>query len=467
MNKYSANGLLMNKTNTNTKFILIQLLVLLVFIFGALELYTLPSRVLAWVIFCIATTSIKNYLNNPYGFPIVECVMLSYVIFYALPVFHTEIYVNYSGNKTPNNESILSVLFLVLMVFVMIKLGAFVVKSFVRRFGMPKIKLKCDDDKLYYFALLSLAASLIITSTGVHLPVEFARIVGVTFSRDLGLAILSLSVYQNRITGIKYNVSIIALAMTIAAGTVTGSSQDILQPLIIWYLSKWYVTKITPFRIIAIVFIAFILLQPVKLNYRDIVRSSTNLTAIEKGAIFWSCVVGHWFDKADIREKVSDTTGGRMSLLLQTGHVIQVTPEIVPYKYGESLLTLIYMWVPRFIWHDKPVADQANIDFVRDYGVQHISVTEFSRVGIGHLGEVFRNFGGVGVFFIFPIIGALYVIPFSLLNYETGGIAAVSISIPIFVNYLFIGSTIGIVFGNVIQQIVFQSLLLNLFCNKR
>lgn len=45
----------------------------------------------------------------------------------------------------------------------------------------------------------------------------------------------------------------------------------------------------------------------------------------------------------------------RLNSLGNLAYAIRMTPEQVPYSYGETYAPLLYAWIPRIIWKDKPI----------------------------------------------------------------------------------------------------------------
>jgi hypothetical protein len=65
----------------------------------------------------------------------------------------------------------------------------------------------------------------------------------------------------------------------------------------------------------------------------------------------------------------------------------------MPYKYGATLLPLVYAFIPRIVWSTKP-GDNAAQTFNRDY---HLSEDPDTHISPSHIGELYWNFGDGGV----------------------------------------------------------------------
>jgi hypothetical protein len=80
-----------------------------------------------------------------------------------------------------------------------------------------------------------------------------------------------------------------------------------------------------------------------------------------------------------------------------------------PFKMGATLDQVLYVFVPRFVWSDKPGENTAET-FNRDF---HLSEDPDTHISPTHLGELYWNFGYPGV-----IVGMLFF--GALLGYVSG-----------------------------------------------
>lgn len=96
------------------------------------------------------------------------------------------------------------------------------------------------------------------------------------------------------------------------------------------------------------------------------------------------------------------TVGSRHFLdLSRTAHIIAGVPEKIPYQYGRTYLTWITMPIPRTWWPGKPALGSGPIIGPQIFG------TGGSGVPPGMVGELWLNFGLVGVIFGALFMGAL------------------------------------------------------------
>ena len=226
--------------------------------------------------------------------------------------------------------------------------------------------------------------------------------------------------------------------------------------------------------------VVFVLLQPVKLEYRDVVlrENSQSISVVDKIDQFAEVFYEYWFlDSTD--NKIVESVTTRTSLLLQTAHVIDWTPAVVPYRNGETFQYMFVTLVPRVIWPNKPVAQQANIDYAIDYGVTSVEGTKRSMFGVGHLGEVFMNFGPLGILPMYILIGILSFLPVYMIRIPKIApltqnilrndlpVAPLALLIAVLFKFIFIGSSVSDTYGGIIQLIVVQGFMLYLFAKQK
>lgn len=120
--------------------------------------------------------------------------------------------------------------------------------------------------------------------------------------------------------------------------------------------------------------------------------AETGLTKIASGQAFSNAI-----DRASL-----------MQLLL---YVQRLSPDRIPYLYGEAYAQLPNMLVPRFINPEKQVSQYAMSMLNIRYGLQTQEETLKTAVGWGLLAESFANFGCLGVIgvgFLLGLISAFF-----------------------------------------------------------
>lgn len=77
----------------------------------------------------------------------------------------------------------------------------------------------------------------------------------------------------------------------------------------------------------------------------------------------------------------------------KTAHIMAAIPEHLDYQYGETLLRIIYLWIPRQIWPAKPV----NVDTTVGMAVFGAETYGSGAVPPGLIAEMYWNFWIPGI----------------------------------------------------------------------
>jgi hypothetical protein len=448
------------------------------FEFG-LDVYSTSNKMLGVAIYVACSFPVLMLYRTGYTVMMLVLVMANYIVFFVVPLFHESLLRLFYGPIVPKENLIDKTLTIVLLAVCFIQLGFYAARVVFKTFSIPRLELRTDPTRLFYLALVCILSSIFFIFLQ-NVPPSLIKLYAIVFSSDLGIAILSLLFYGKKLGGSQKLIALLALIGVAGIGFSSGSTQLAVQPLAIWYLGKWITTARIPFAPVVMCCVIVIVLQPVKSEYRDEVwYGGDDIGVLDSGLRYISLVEDHWLGSND--DVDLGTTSRRMSLLLQTSHVVNLTPRHIPFQGGDSLLYTIYGLIPRIFWEGKPIAQKINIWFAGAYQITTKSALKKARFGIGHPGEAYISYGMIGVPVIFFLLGVLYYLPIHMLTYTARGgnrghatIFSMSsdlknidpglkaIFLVVLVQNMIIGSSIGNVFGAVIQQLVAQFLIIKL-----
>jgi hypothetical protein len=446
----------------------VYLLVLPLFLFLADAAYPFSARALAWLLFVIGSLPALVYLTQGrQHVPVIELIMLAWVSAFSVPVFFETELVLFQRTIFPQTVPVTTCILLAIIAVCALWAGYRIAPPILRHLPLPQLRLHCDPRKLFYYALgLALLSLMRSEQFG-----PFEQIAELIVSQDLAVALLAILYYKGTLNAVQRLITIAALIGFVLKGVAIGMTQPMLQPLLVWFICRWLVVKKFEWWIVPVAIAAFIVIQPVKLQYREIVwTGGAPLSYVEKIGIFGDLFASHWLTDQN-SDKIAESTRNRTSLLLQTSHVIDWTPEVVPYENGQTFLYLVFGWVPRFLWPEKPVAQEVNIKYALNYGVTTDEGVLRTMFGVGELGEAYMNFGGEGLIPIFLLLGvlnylAVHVIslpPFSVLKEDQLAlkyVAPVALLVAILVKLVFIGSSISSLYVGIIQLLLVQAALM-------
>lgn len=159
-------------------------------------------------------------------------------------------------------------------------------------------------------------------------------------------------------------------------------------------------------------------IQVVKAPYRSAIGANPALGYEERLSVLGGLLYSHYIEDADVQEgseeadsqerrDVGDSLLHGFSRLGDDSleRVMSWTPSLVPFWEGSSYESIPYLFIPRFLWHDKPSRHIWN-KFGRAYGV--LSEDDMATsVAINYFAEGYMNFGIIGMYVVAVIMGFL------------------------------------------------------------
>ena len=279
----------------------------------------------------------------------------------------------------------------------------------------------------------------------------------------LAIVLLTLAFYTpHRRTRLLTFLWVAAVAVAVVVGLSSGFLEKAAAPLALVILARWHATRKFPFSLVVPLLLVFTLLNFVKAAYR---QEAWYGTRTGRGGI------GLWWDLASENASsvasgkdsagAGNALGARFDLVHKFAWVLKNTPSSVPYYGGATYSYLLYGWIPRFVWPDKPSAS-GDAAYRMDYDYQLVPAEAIGKtnIGIGFLPEAFANFGPPGVFFVMFLQGAVFAFLNRLLNgpYSEGGRAIYLAVMVFFLNG--IGSSTVTLFGALLQIVLANAVIL-------
>jgi len=220
------------------------------------------------------------------------------------------------------------------------------------------------------------------------------------------------------------------------------------------------------------IFIAVIILflSPVKGTFREAVWSdSASVTQVsdsrlDRASLWVEQAAQYWFGTLNGERDVTDATSSAISrtdLIHQFAHIYSLTPEIVPFQYGDTYSYFAVAFIPRVIWPDKPMAGGANDFFAVAYGITSEEGVKRVTFGVSLLGEGYINFGAPGVVFIMALQGVILILLQHVFGGERSGAGGQAVFLAFFIFFLNgVGTSAEIFFGNIVQNLLCSCALL-------
>lgn len=237
----------------------------------------------------------------------------------------------------------------------------------------------------------------------------------------LALGILALLAFDKRLPRGHLILFVAAVLCTLVITTLSGSLAPTVFFLIFLGVLYWNKRRRIPWHFIIISALVAIILNPVKLIYRDVTwyGSGHSLSYFDKGKVMVS-VLQDYYSGTNILSSVSEDTStiNRLAHISTFGSVIKMTPNIVPYWAGDSYHTLWTSFIPRALWPGKPKSNIGQ-DFGHRYGF--LDARDYwTSFNLPWLIEFYANFGTLGVLVgmflvgvFFRILGQKFKVPVS------------------------------------------------------
>lgn len=417
------------------------------------------------------------YARGGHGLPMFELICLSYALQFGsaiytqpkqLVILSVPVYLSW--------DSVLRALLLTILGMVSLILGYYAGKSKIISDRLPQIDLPLHPERRTYFLIGAFAtgAGIMLLQVLLLAPSGSGPLGAIMrlLANQLNIVIILLAyqVYGDSQRNLTRTLSLYAcVAIAVLLGLATGFLEGTLVPLLILLIVRWHIVRKIPWRILFASALLFVLLNPVKSAYRvQAWYGESNLGLVDRITL--------WFDLSG--EAVRDIVAGdqlgemenlarqalsRFDLIHKFAYVQDLTPAFVPYYDGSTYEYLLFGWIPRFLWPDKPVASDVNSRLDVDYGLLEQEQTSRATIGIGQLPEAYANFGPPGIIVVLLLQGISFAMLDTIFNgRRSDGGRAIYLAVMIsFLNG--IGSSTAIFFGALLQNAVANVALLRLF----
>ncbi len=159
------------------------------------------------------------------------------------------------------------------------------------------------------------------------------------------------------------------------------------------------------------------------------------------------------------RERVAKTFG-RTSLLPQTANVIELTPNVVPFQGARLYSYMLVTFVPRFLWPEKPSANESNRFYQVAYGLTAEENLEGVSIAVGTLTEAYISYGWWGAIVVMLLLGQVLRLFQQVFLRSSSGLLMRSIGISMVFPLMAIEGQMAQYVGGLVQQILIVLLIM-------
>jgi hypothetical protein len=375
--------------------------------------YGLLERVLAWVLLVTATWPMARYaeLETRTRLPLLEIVCLMHVPYYSLAIIFESELRGYWGIIPVSESGVRTALVCAILAVVCLQIGwagleRVAGSGWIWRLSFPlsaRRGVALAGVVTLGWTVLSL---LWIREEGP--PVGLAQLVTLLCAAPFPVALLADYAIARRSRG--FEGLLWATAGLFAfLGVARAMLLEVLMPFAVIGTVQWFRSGQFPRRLFALGLCLFAIAQPVKLAFRTeywFNRGNLDAPILERPVRYFELALDYWTSPGHSLDDVSVTTS-RFNGLLAFGQVVDEVPDRIPYQYGSTYSYVLYSFVPRALWPDKPLAQQTNHWYAVEFGLNTTEGTRTCMIGIRQLLEAYANFGVLGVPIVFLILGMI------------------------------------------------------------
>ena len=241
----------------------------------------------------------------------------------------------------------------------------------------------------------------------------------------------------------------------------TGSTSPVGRLIGLLLILSFTKNRSMPWRPLIVALIIMVPLMAFKHDYRSEygffdsrdLRIASVSGAINRGWDFLG-VVGESLTKGNLAtyEDSVAVAVNRVDQLYMLGYVMQRTPRSIPYLGGETYSDLLWKFVPRSLYPDKP-NPQWGQEFGHRYDILQPTDSATS-INISQMTEMYLNFGIPGLVVGMFLVAQIYRFLSYLFNNESTGEWGIISGAVMFSNLANIESNFSLIFGNLLQTLV-------------
>lgn len=414
------------------------------------------------IVVALLWTGIYYLGSSRQTLPFLPYALLHISVFFSLPVFWPTV----SFLAWPSHQPYFRyALLLIFMLAIVIVISYGFTKSFSRKSVSKLSRLIPEISRATRqapFLILSLAIVGIIARASTTLAIgtdllgPFAFVLVSAFDPYFMFAILIYCQVKepNRKS---CTAAVTLFALLLAYGAFVAQIHVLIKPLIIVFVARLVLQRKLTWSFVVLAALLFVILNPVKNEYRRSIRAGESLT-IE---FVWDAWQSAWTSRStDIgrnSDPVTVATRNRLNELIYLANVIEAVPQRIPHQYGYPWRTMLVAYIPRIFWPQKPDLREA---YPTRWGVQMTYIQPFQHhrlaLNLPLPVDGYWNFGVFGVVLVGVIFG--FVIGTLENLSRVDGCMTFSLGMAFFVS-IHANNSLGVIVGAIPAVIVLLSIV--------
>ena len=228
---------------------------------------------------------------------------------------------------------------------------------------------------------------------------------------------------------------------------------------------NFYINKEVNFLIVMLIFLSAFIVHTLKYEIRKItwILPEENKPIKEQNKILnnLNSTIEIYSNQTYDTFISKDNIAGQKHRLYHSNTSLQIvlskSPHYIDFYNGKSYDSLIFKFVPRFLYHNKKKEEWGNF-WGKRYNV--LNKNDFGTSwNFPVLNEFYANFGVKGVIFGMFFLGFLIKTLLIFLCFNTNQPILLSVASTIMLNFFFLESNLSLILGSVINQLLFFSVI--------
>ena len=228
---------------------------------------------------------------------------------------------------------------------------------------------------------------------------------------------------------------------------------------------NFYINKEVNFLIVMLIFLSAFIVHTLKYEIRKItwILPEENKPIKEQNKILnnLNSTIEIYSNQTYDTFISKDNIAGQKHRLYHSNTSLQIvlskSPHYIDFYNGKSYDSLIFKFVPRFLYHNKKEEEWGNF-WGHRYNI--LNKKDFNTSwNFPVLNEFYANFGVKGVIFGMFFLGFLIKTLLIFLSFNTNQPILLSVASTIMLNFFFLESNLSLILGSVINQLLFFSVI--------
>jgi predicted small integral membrane protein len=423
---------------------------------------------------CLYPT-VRYFARKETGLPTMPIFSLAFALQFAIPIFTRDATIELALGETRllEDADVTAALILAIIGIVALQVGYYAFQKSPLKKAVPVARLPLNKSKAIICCLLLGVVLPLLFNLRAIIPEEYQLPLSAVLTLLQNQVYVVIGVLGWLVYGRKsskwFAVWLYALiAVTALHGISTGVLEEALIPVGVLFVVRWLFTRRISVAVAASAIGLIVFLSPVKAEFRQQLRfdesSGVEVSSLSRASLWIKQATAYWAETfaggRDLEEATASATS-RADFIHQVAYIHAMTPSEIPYQYGRTYSYFAVALIPRALWPGKPQAGSANGFFAISYGLLTEEGAKTTTFGMSLLGEAFINFGWLGVVLVMFVQGLAISVLERIFGSLKSGAGGQAVFIAFFVFFLNgIGSSAEILFGNIVQNLIFGYLLL-------